>query len=178
MPGLRHLKVILILPVTVTIIIPLLIVLVTCLLDLLWLFLYPTNLCSLIGGPPWICAGVFLIYKTNRLFATIGKGTLAPWDPPEHLVVAGIYQHVRNPMILGVILVLLGEAILLGAIPLFLWFLLFWLGNHIHFIRTEEPALVQRFGDEYLRYKANVPRWIPRLKPWELDSGETNPRAN
>lgn len=178
MPRLRHLIAILILPITVTIVIPLLIILFSCILCISWLFLYPANIFSFIGGLPCICAGVLLVYKTNRLFAVIGKGTLAPWDPPKHLVVAGIYRHVRNPMILGVILVLLGEAIILGAIPLFLWFLLFWLGNHIHFIRTEEPALVQRFGDEYLLYKANVPRWIPRLKPWELGSKENNPRTN
>ena len=80
-------------------------------------------------------------------------------------------------MILGVVLVLLGEAIILGAIPLLLWFLLFWLGNHIHFIRTEEPVLVERFGEEYILYKTNVPRWIPRLSPWEppQDVSRTEP---
>lgn len=122
--------------------------------------------------------GLLLVYKTNQLFASVGQGTLSPWDPPKHFVVVGVYRHVRNPMILGVLLVLLGEALLFGSIPLFLWVLFFWVANHVHFIRTEEPALVERFGDEYLRYKAHVPRWIPRLKPWELSTETNNPYSD
>ena len=52
---------------------------------------------------------------TNRLFATIGHGTLAPWNPPEKLVVRGVYRHVRNPMITGVFCILLGEAVFFGS---------------------------------------------------------------
>ncbi len=60
---------------------------------------------------------------TIRLFVTVGKGTLAPWEPTQRLVVQGIYRHVRNPMISGVILVLLGESVLTASLPLFWWFL-------------------------------------------------------
>jgi protein-S-isoprenylcysteine O-methyltransferase Ste14 len=105
-----------------------------------------------------------------RLFATVGKGTLAPWEPPQRPVVRGLYRHVRNPMISGVLFVLLGESVLTASMPLFRWFLIFVVINAIYIPLLEEPMLVNRFGDDYMTYKRNVPRWIPRLTPWE---GET-----
>jgi protein-S-isoprenylcysteine O-methyltransferase Ste14 len=104
---------------------------------------------------------------TIRLFGTVGQGTLAPWEPPQHLVVRGVYRHVRNPMISGVLFVLLGESLLTASLPLFRWFVVFALINAIYIPLVEEPGLVKRFGDEYRTYKRNVPRWIPRLTPWE-----------
>ena len=116
-----------------------------------------------------ICVGVglLLMVATIRLFVTVGQGTLAPWDPPQHLVVRGVYRLVRNPMISGVLFVLLGESLLTASRPLFGWFLIFALINAICIPLLEEPGLVHRFGDEYRTYKRNVPRWIPRLTPWE-----------
>ena len=70
-----------------------------------------------------ICLGLLLMVATIRLFVTVGKGTLAPWEPPQRLVVQGVYRHVRNPMISGVLFVLLGEAVLTASLPLFCWFL-------------------------------------------------------
>jgi protein-S-isoprenylcysteine O-methyltransferase Ste14 len=110
---------------------------------------------------------------TIRLFVTVGKGTLAPWNPTQRLVVQGIYRHVRNPMISGVFFVLLGEAVLAASLPLFYWLVVFIIGNAVYIPLAEEPGLVKRFGDEYLTYKQNVPRWIPRLTPW--DGGESAP---
>jgi protein-S-isoprenylcysteine O-methyltransferase Ste14 len=69
-------------------------------------------------------------------------------------------------MISGVLMTLLGESVVFGSIGIFIWFLLFFIVNHIYFIYSEEPGLERRFGQEYLVYKKNVPRWIPRLKPW------------
>ena len=83
--------------------------------------------------------GSVLCMWTAMLFTKYGEGTPAPWDPPRKLVIIGPYRYVRNPMITGVLLVLLAE----------------------------EKGLEKRFGDEYLKYKARVPRWIPRLTPWE-----------
>ena len=100
------------------------------------------------------------------MFANIGKGTLAPWAPAQHLVVVGIYRYMRNPMITGVLLSLLGEAIILSNYAVFLWFLFFFIGNHIYFIKSEEPDLLKRFGPEYVEYFENVPRWLPRSTPW------------
>jgi protein-S-isoprenylcysteine O-methyltransferase Ste14 len=114
-----------------------------------------------------IIAGLYLLVSTILLFKNIGKGTLAPWAPPEKLVVTGPYRHVRNPMITGVLIVLVGEAIVFGSAALSICFVLFFIINHIYFIYSEEPGLVKRFGNEYIRYMKNVPRWFPRLSPWK-----------
>lgn len=111
--------------------------------------------------------GLLLLVRTIRLFARIGRGTLAPWDPPRHLVVQDVYRHVRNPMISGVLFMLLGEALLLWSRGVLIWFGLFLLINTTYFKLLEEPGLVQRFGEEYVTYRRNVPMWIPRWKPWE-----------
>jgi protein-S-isoprenylcysteine O-methyltransferase Ste14 len=107
------------------------------------------------------------MYQTIGLFVRVGEGTLAPWDPTQKLVVRGVYRHVRNPMISGVFCILLGEAILAGSLPLLDWFFFFLLVNLIYIPLLEEPGLARRFGEDYLRYKENVPRWIPQVKPWE-----------
>jgi protein-S-isoprenylcysteine O-methyltransferase Ste14 len=115
-------------------------------------------------------AGLYLLIATIMLFARIGKGTLAPWSPPEKLVIIGPYHYVRNPMISGVLIALLGESVLFGSIAIFVWFVLCFVINHIYFMLSEEPGLVKRFGNEYIRYKDNVPRWIPRFTPWQNNS--------
>jgi protein-S-isoprenylcysteine O-methyltransferase Ste14 len=81
--------------------------------------------------------------------------------------VRGPYRHVRNPMISGVFAVLLGEAALLGSLPLLAWAAAFAAANTIWMPLVEEPGLVRRFGADYEAYRANVPRWVPRLRPWE-----------
>jgi Kef-type K+ transport system membrane component KefB len=93
--------------------------------------------------------------------------TLAPWNPTQKLVVQGVYRHVRNPMITGVSCILLGEAIFFGSPWLLGWFGLFVLVNMLYIPLGEEPGLAKRFGEDYLVYKQNVPRWIPRLRPWK-----------
>jgi protein-S-isoprenylcysteine O-methyltransferase Ste14 len=113
-----------------------------------------------------ICLGLLLMVATIRLFVTVGKGTLAPWEPTQRLVVQGVYRHVRNPMISGVILVLLGESVLTASLPLFCWFLVVVVVNAAYIPLSEEPGLVKRFGEEYLTYKRNVPRWVPRWTSW------------
>src|SRR5206468_1133608 len=82
------------------------------------------------------------------------------------LVVQGVYRHVRNPMISGVFFVLLGEAVLAVSLPLLGWFAVFVVVNAAYIPLAEEPGLVKRFGDDFLTYKQNVPRWIPTLTPW------------
>ncbi len=113
-----------------------------------------------------ICLGLLLMVATIRLFVTVGKGTLAPWEPPQRLVVQGIYRHVRNPMMSGALFVLLGEALLTASLPLSCWFLLAGIVYALYIPFSEEPGLTKRFGDDYLTYKRNVPRWVPRLTPW------------
>jgi protein-S-isoprenylcysteine O-methyltransferase Ste14 len=122
-------------------------------------------------GITYMCLGLFLMVATIKLFATVGQGTLAPWQPTRRLVVQGVYRHVRNPMISGVLFVLLGESALTASVPLFRWFLIFAVINAIYIPLLEEPMLVNRFGDLYMAYKRHVPRWIPRWKPWDGESG-------
>lgn len=116
--------------------------------------------------PPCVC-GLGLLCWTITLFVRIGRGTLAPWNPPRKLVVSGPYAHVRNPMLSGVFLILLAEAIGTQSGAIALWFLLFVLINMVYFVCSEEPGLRRRFGAEYEEYCRNVPRYLPRLTPWK-----------
>jgi protein-S-isoprenylcysteine O-methyltransferase Ste14 len=122
----------------------------------------------LLGGALLIGAGLGLFVWTVSLFASVGRGTLAPWDPPRRLVVGGPYRHLRHPMIGGVALVLAGEALLSGSPAIAIWLLAFLAVNAIYLPVVEEPALVRRFGADYELYMANVSRWIPRRRPWAL----------
>ena len=157
------------LPIAVTILMPLLILFLTSWMPG-WLLLFPLNYLALALSIVSLFGGLYLLGSTIMLFARIGQGTLAPWIPTQKLVVHGIYRHVRNPMITGVLLILLGESLLFGSIWIYLWFLFFLIGNHYYFIKSEEPGLVRRFGEEYVRYAQNVPRWIPRRTPWDSSS--------
>lgn len=111
-------------------------------------------------------AGLVLLVMSIRLFILIGKGTIMPWDPTRKLIIAGLYQHVRNPMILSVLILQIGEAVMFTSFGMLVLAALFFLINTVYFIYSEEPGLEKRFGAEYVEYKKNVPRWIPRLKPW------------
>jgi protein-S-isoprenylcysteine O-methyltransferase Ste14 len=75
-------------------------------------------------------------------------------------------------MISGVLAILLGEAALLGSLPVLIWAAAFLLINQLYIPRFEEPGLARRFGDAYLRYRQHVPRWLPRLRPWHDDRGK------
>ena len=114
--------------------------------------------CGMLG---FALAGWTIVDFTRR-----GKGTLAPWDPPVNLLVTGPYTHVRNPMITGVALLLVAEALLLHSLLIAAWAVFFFLINTAYIPKKEEPGLVRRFGDQYEIYRENVPRWIPRLAPW------------
>ena len=161
----KQLRAILLLPGIVTVAIPAIIIYST--------GMNTSNIVLPIIGSVFVLLGLILMAWTIQLFLTVGKGTLAPFDPPQKLVVRGVYKHVRNPMIAGVACVLLGEAMFFGSLPLLTWFALFCLANAIYIPLVEEPGLAKRFAADYLRYKENVPRWIPRLKPWEgLSSNE------
>ena len=155
----KQLRAILLLPGTVAIVIPATILYFT--------GIRPWNVALLVVGSIFIFLGLILMVWTNRLFTTVGHGTLAPWNPPQKFVVRGVYRHVRNPMLLGGFCVLLGEAVFFGSLPLLGWFAVAVVVNLIYIPLSEEPGLVKRFGEDYLRYKENVPRWIPRWKPWE-----------
>jgi protein-S-isoprenylcysteine O-methyltransferase Ste14 len=115
-------------------------------------------------GALLIAAGVALVVWTVRLFMTVGRGTLAPWDPTSALVVLGPYRLVRNPMITGVATILAGQALFFRSWGIALEFAIFLVVNAIYFPLVEEPGLRRRFGAEYEEYRARVPRWLPRVR--------------
>lgn len=154
------------LPITVTGLIPLLLISTTKTINIGWGLPSPTHLLPILLGLMLIAGGLGLMIMTIRMFITIGKGTLAPWDPTRRLVVVGIYRYVRNPMISGVCAVVLGEAVLFGSLPLLTWALIVIAVNLVYIPLSEEPGLRKRFGAEYDEYARSVPRWIPRRTPW------------
>jgi protein-S-isoprenylcysteine O-methyltransferase Ste14 len=129
---------------------------------------------ALLGGGV-MALGLALVVWTVALFTTVGEGTLAPWDATRRLVVRGPYRHVRNPMITGIWLILAGEAIVFRSWGLVLLLAAFALANAVYMPLSEEPGLRRRFGDEFDEYRTHVPRWIPRLRPWDRDGGSQPP---
>lgn len=166
----KHLRAIGVLPFMVIVVIPLVLITLTGSINLGWGLSPELAIAVVIIGILIALLGIMLIYQTIRMFATIGEGTLAPWDPTQKLIVTGIYRYVRNPMISGVFCVLLGEGIVLGSSPIIIWAIIFIVINMIYMPLSEEPGLVRRFGEDYELYRKNVPRWIPRLRPWEQPS--------
>ncbi len=110
-----------------------------------------------------MCVGAFVLLWCVRDFYVSGKGTLAPWDPPKHLVIVGLYRWVRNPMYVGVLLLVVGWTLYLGSPLLVAYLILLALGFHLRVVLHEEPWLDTRFEHQWRNYRAAVPRWIPRL---------------
>jgi protein-S-isoprenylcysteine O-methyltransferase Ste14 len=161
----RHLLSIAILPFTVTVVIP------------VWLarrnqvsFSIGTTTTELLVqllGVASLCVGLVLFAASLQQFAVRGRGTLAPWDPPRHLVVQGPYRYVRNPMISGVVFLIFGEALALRSWPHAQWAVLFLAINLVYIPLVEEPQLERRFGASYREYRQHVSRLLPRLRPWQ-----------
>jgi protein-S-isoprenylcysteine O-methyltransferase Ste14 len=148
-----------ILPVTVTGLIPLALIVAT----KAWRGLEPG---FVVPGALLYLAGLTMLVFTTRLFAS-HHGSLAPWNPPTEIVVVGPYRHSRNPMISGIYAMLLGESLAFFSPFIAGWALTFIVGMSCHIFFQEEPLLRQRFGDSYLRYCQQVPRWLPRLTPYQ-----------
>ena len=164
MRSLRHGLSILVLPVTVTVLIP------------WWIaradpspLAFPDTIASwalAALGLVLLLAGAALFTGSLIRFDSDGDGTLAPWDPPRHLVIRGPYAYVRNPMITGVVLILVAESALLRSSQHLAWAGIFALINAAYIPLLEEPLLRSRFGAEYEEYTRHVPRLIPRRRPW------------
>ena len=162
---LRHLLSIAILPFTVTVVIP------------TWLArryhvslslgTTPIEFVGQVLGVVSLAVGLALFVASLRQFAVRGRGTLAPWDPPKRLVVEGPYRYVRNPMISGVLFLLVGEALTLRSWPHAEWAMLFLAINLVYIPLSEEPQLERRFGASYAEYRQHVGRLLPRLRPWQ-----------
>jgi protein-S-isoprenylcysteine O-methyltransferase Ste14 len=113
--------------------------------------------------------GAAILLKCAWDFAVVGLGTPAPFDPPKSLVVRGPYRFVRNPMYVGVDLVLFSEALLFSSLKLLSYGLLVGAGFLLFVLTYEEPTLRKKFGASYQAYCQAVPRWIPRLTPWSRE---------
>jgi len=113
-----------------------------------------------------VAAGAAVLLDSFARFAWQGLGTPAPVFPTRRLVVTGLYRYVRNPMYVAVVAVILGQSLLLGSPRVLGYGALVWLAFHLFVVAYEEPALRAAYADEYKRFCANVPRWIPRLSPW------------
>jgi protein-S-isoprenylcysteine O-methyltransferase Ste14 len=107
--------------------------------------------------------GACLSFLCVKDFIVRGKGTPAPFDPPTRLVLQGPYRHIRNPMYVGLFLVLVGEAILCSSFFVLLYSLLAVAAAHIFVVFYEEPRLKRQFGETYEQYLRSVPRWLPRV---------------
>ena len=136
-------------------------------IDIGWSLPQPIFWLPVILGLALGLAGLGLMIWTGWLFWMEGKGTVLPLDPTKKLVVVGPYRYVRNPMYSGGFMVLFGEAILLGSIAVLVFAVMMPLAPLVYVPLKEERDLEKHFGKEYLVYKAHVPRWVPRLKPWK-----------
>lgn len=110
--------------------------------------------------------GVAVLAEAFTRFVRQGRGTPAPVAPPERLVVSGPYRYVRNPMYLAVLAGVSGQALLFGSRELLVYAAVVALGFHTFVVLYEEPTLRRRFGATYDAYRAHVPRWLPRLRPY------------
>ena len=165
----EYFKVVLILPGNVLVTIPLLIFLFTRnsfsygLINFISPLFYITILFLIIG------LGL-AIWSVRTFYFKGGDGTPGPWKPISKLVIVGPYRYVRNPMLIGVFFLLLFESIFFSAIPIFYWFLVFFVGNIFYFKIIEEKDLINRFGSNYGDYKRNVPMLFPKFSSYKNKS--------
>ncbi len=164
--------------------------------SLLFLFVAPGVVAGLIPwtlsawrlGPPllgaealrWLGAALIIaatacLLEAFARFALQGRGTPAPPFPTERLIVSGLYRHVRNPMYVAVLALIVGQALLFGDARLLAYAAIVWLAVHTFVVAYEEPTLRRRYGDQYHAYCARVRRWLPRIAPASDLEGEPSP---
>jgi protein-S-isoprenylcysteine O-methyltransferase Ste14 len=130
-------------------------------IPLAWSRRFASTPASFLLALPVFLTGATLYAWTTLNFAVIGKGTPAPIDAPRKLIVRGPHRYVRNPMYLGVLIVILGWTIAYRALPLLAYMAAVALAFHLVVLIVEEPALRRKFGDEYAAYCRAVRRWLP-----------------
>lgn len=119
-----------------------------------------------VAGATLAALGLVTLVDCFRRFALEGRGTPAPIAPTETLIVSGLYRHVRNPMYVGVLATVSGQALLFGNVGLLAYGAAVWILFQAFVLLYEEPTLARRYGASYDSYRANVHRWWPRVVPW------------
>ena len=108
-----------------------------------------------------LVSGIVLYVHTAFQFGSEGEGTPSPTDEPEALVTGGLYSLTRNPMYIGVLLIIVGQGLRQRSLTVLWWAAGCWLGFHNRVIRFEEPHLAEKHGETYEQYRDQVPRWLP-----------------
>ena len=112
---------------------------------------------------PILAVGAGVFFWSVLAFLTTGKGTPDPNRPPSELVVHGLFRLVRNPMYIGVVTTIAGEALLFLSPVLVAWAALVLVAFHLRVVVYEEPTLARTFGVAWDDYRQRVPRWLPRV---------------
>lgn len=121
---------------------------------------------SVTAGSILVVVATAILLHAFARFALEGLGTPAPVAPTEKLVVGGIYRHVRNPMYVAVLAIILGQALIFSSWAVLVYGLIA-AAAMISFVKFyEEPTLASRYGEEYEAYRRAVPGWLPRFTPW------------
>lgn len=131
-----------------------------------WLFLRGDASFAPVAAP-LVLLGTALLLWCVRDFYVAGRGTLAPWAPPRHLVTVGLYRVSRNPMYVAVLVILLGWAVGFRTLGSALYAAGVAIAFHLRVVTYEEPWLERTFGAEWIAYRRRVPRWIgiPQRSP-------------
>jgi len=123
----------------------------------------PSGVLTWIGSVTF-AAGAAIYFRCAWEFAVRGLGTPAPIAPTKFLVTTALHRYVRNPMYVGVALMILAEAALFRSLHVAEYAALMLMTAHIFVVLYEEPALQRQFGASYEEYRKKVPRWVPRLR--------------
>jgi protein-S-isoprenylcysteine O-methyltransferase Ste14 len=130
----------------------------------------PLAIVRITTGAVLLVVAVVVLVRAFARFVAEGGGTPAPVAPTERLVVGGDYRFVRNPMYLAVVTAVLGQAMIFASLALLTYALTVG-AIMAAFVRWyEEPRLLERYGDQYQRYRKAVRAWVPRLRPWQVDA--------
>lgn len=119
-----------------------------------------------LGALPFT-VGLLLLFSAIVLIASNGKGSFAVWAKKENLTVTGVYAYVRNPIAIGIFLLLLGESLLFNSSWIFYYALIFLVVCHFYLVFVEEELLEKRFRVVFHHYRKRVPRWIPQSEPYK-----------
>jgi protein-S-isoprenylcysteine O-methyltransferase Ste14 len=130
-----------------------------------WGWMSHQHAAGLIAGGFLIVSGAVVFAYCTGLFAFRGRGTPVPVAPPSRFVATGLYSYSRNPIYVAYLIILLGEALVLGNVAMLVYAAAIFLLLHMLVVAHEEPELRRRFGAEYGRYQDAVPRWLPSRPP-------------